>query len=631
MSIPVEQSPAEKFVDQMGWSSKPSGTDNVCVQVCPFCKHEGFKFYIHVGGEKDGLWSCVICSEKGNLHQLRDRLGVRTPNAFSVKDMAAGQQTLTPLPDFNALHWRLMNDAKMGEVLDYLVAERKFSIDVIKRLKLGAHEFKGKKTGEPTKAFVIPYFDAAGNAVNFKARSVPPAGKEFWSPSGREAGLYNEAALTRGMNEVVIVEGESDTIALLSHGYEHVVGVPGASTQKTAWVTKFDELEPKTIYLLYDRDKVGQENARKMAAKIGIEKCKNILLPPFPAADQEPWTDNPKGKDINEWLAAGNSVEDLRKLMDEAKVFDVAGVQGVGAIVEEIISDLDNQGSLDPTYKSPWSPLNEKIGGFDNGDLIGLMAEGKVGKTTMALNWVHWLSAECGVPTLLFCLEMPPKKLVRKWVSHVTKTPDELGKSQITKDTMIASMGVAGEMKADLLFGYSKSNKWSEVSETIRQAVRRYGVKVVAFDNLQMLVRSLEHSAQETGRLTKDFKALAMELGIAIILIVQPNRVPEGQMVRARNAMGSSAIEKDVDTMICLHRDRVAPVKAADLHGFIDTDATMNPQMYATVDLSRYAAGGMCTLWMNGATSTVREMGEDDLTPTPQAGPGGIPVEESQI
>ncbi len=129
----------------------------------------------------------------------------------------------------------------------------------------------------------------------------------------------------------------------------------------------------------------------------------------------------------------------------------------------------------------------------------------------------------------------------------------------------------------------------------------------------------------------KEIKGLAMELKIVILLIIQPKRVEDGQIAAARHANGSSAIEKDVDAMICLHRNRTAQIKAADFKGFMESDENFEPQMLVRVDLSRYSAGGTCTLMMDGKTSTVREMTKDDVTaPTPMA-PGAIPVEPTAI
>lgn len=231
--------------------------------------------------------------------------------------------------------------------------------------------------------------------------------------------------------------------------------------------------------------------------------------------------------------------------------------------------------------------------------------------TTVALNWLDYL-AQKGLNTFMLCLEMPAKNLVRKWISYRTQTDDTPGASKFTKETVNQGMGLALELQGDILFGFCRVGKADEVFDLIRETVRRYGVKVVCFDNLQFLVRSMEHSAQETANMSKKFKELAMELGILILLIVQPNRVREGEIVAARNANGSSAIEKDVDAMIALHRNRVGQIKQKDFNGFMDCDANFEPQMLCRVDLSRYAPGGIATLMMDGGTSTVREFSTVD-------------------
>lgn len=64
---------------QLSWATRPSGNgENVAVQMCPFCSNTNWKFFVHVGGEKDGLFSCKVCSEQGNFYTLREKLGIRT-------------------------------------------------------------------------------------------------------------------------------------------------------------------------------------------------------------------------------------------------------------------------------------------------------------------------------------------------------------------------------------------------------------------------------------------------------------------------------------------------------------------------------------------------------------------------
>jgi len=479
------------------------------------------------------------------------------------------------------------------------VVERGYTLETIKRLKLGAEEYDSKLW------VVYPYLDGADKIIYYKARTVPPEKKAFRSPTGREAMLYNERVLAPGMDELVMVEGEADCIALLSKGYANVVGLPGANTKKAAWLDKLDRLAPKTIYLLYDTDKVGQDAARDMAQRIGLDKVKNIVLPSFEKAPEQ------LGKDINEWLRAGHTLDEFETLKANAKPFDVEGVQSVGDVLTELLTELEEKGN-EPTYVTPWPSLTKRLGGAEDGDVIGVMAEGKVGKTTMGLDWCQWV-ADRGTGSMLYCLEMLPVRLVRKWVSHVTQTDDTPGASGITPEVVRTATVLASQMPADLLFGYSKSRKPDDVCNTIRQAVRRYGIKMVCLDNLQLLIHGIKETAQETSKVMKQLKALAMELKIVMLLIIQPNRVADGQIIAARNASGSAAIEKDVDAMICLHRNRVAQIKATDFHGFLETDETFEPAMWVKVDLGRYSAGGSCTLIMDGGKSTIRELTQEDV------------------
>ncbi len=294
--------------------------------------------------------------------------------------------------------------------------------------------------------------------------------------------------------------------------------------------------------------------------------------------------------------------------MQQAKKFDIQGVQSVGEILVDLKSDIEGKGTK-PSYDTPWPSLTKKVGGFENGDLIGLLADAKIGKTSMALNMCQYY-AQKGLVSFIFCQEMPPKRMARKWVSHVTQTDDSPGKSQITPEVVDKALEIAVAMEGDILFGFTSSSKAEDVWETIKQTVRRYGVKVVCFDNLQMLVGTLDTAAQETSKITKRFKQLCMELDILILLIVQPKRVQDGMIISSRDAMGSSAIEKDVDFMICLHRNRVlSKLREEDFKGNMETEDTFEPELLVKVDLGRYCAGGSCTLFMDGATSTVRELG----------------------
>jgi Cupin domain len=157
--------------------------------------------------------------------------------------------------------------------------------------------------------------------------------------------------------------------------------------------------------------------------------------------------------------------------------------------------------------------------------------------------------------------------------------------------------------KADFLWGSSASSTSMKPRNSIRHTVRRYGVKVVAFDNLQL------------------FGDQTLKVMIPL-LIIQPNRVQEGTVAAARNADGASQIEKGVDALLCLHRNRESVMKQKELEKFgnVDLERNFSPKLYVRTDLSRFAPGGMSTLWFEGAMSWVREVTPEDAAnlPAPQ-------------
>jgi twinkle protein len=612
--IPVE-SKALNYVQSKGWQHRLSG-NQINVKDCPYCGNSNWKFYLSIEGNKDGLWDCKVCTETGNLWKLMESQGDRVEGLMSMREMATLGQPVEPLPNIEAAHKRLMEDE---DALDYCVGTRGFSIATIEKCKLGV-----ETDSSGTKWLVIPYF-LKGNPVFVKKRTLPPAAKDFRGSKGREAPLFNEDAIHPDMDEIIFVEGEPDCLSCLSNGIEDVVGVPGANLKKTVWIKKLDECSPKKVYILYDRDKVGQQGAKELAQRIGLEKCYNILLPEFTAHDGQP------GKDINDWFRAGHTLEEFDILKRQAKPFDVEGVTSLGDAITELEDELLNRGTLEPTLTTPWPSLNKRLGGAEWGDVVGVIAEGKVGKTTMCMNWLDFYVGQ-GIPCLMYCLEMLPKRLARKWCSFITETDDTPGRSQITLDTIKQAKALALERAADFYFAFGRAQKREQVFDKIRQAVRRYGVKVVCFDNLQLLCRSIDHAAQETAVISRQFKELATELGIVILLVVQPNRVKDGDIVGAKNALGSSSIEKDVDSMVALHRKRIGEVKEDDFQGYMDTEQTFEPQMMAKVDLNRYGPGGICTLWMEGQISKVREINPDEINNLPKFNVGAeLPVEQQQI
>jgi KaiC/GvpD/RAD55 family RecA-like ATPase/5S rRNA maturation endonuclease (ribonuclease M5) len=605
-----EVSKVEQYVASKNWEYQVNG-DQIVVRVCPFCESGDFKFYIN----KDNfLWQCKrgSCAQAGNEWKLKTALGDRIEGVTSTKPEAEAVRKQERIPDIEQAHqWLLESD----EWVNWLNDERGWSLETVKKQKIGLMSRWIKEEQKEVPCFVYPYF--AGNICNFaKFRTIPGLDKNFSATGGRENPLYNQNAISKGMEYLLLTEGEADAISVLEMGDPNVVGVPGCDGKKVTW-DKLLEL-PKKLYLLFDSDEAGQRGARGFAERFGIERFHNIVLPEFDLSVSV--GERTKGKDVTEWLTEGHNLQDLHSLMKTAHPFDIEGVTGLDASLDELVRDMEERGTNEPRYKSPWPSLNRCIGGAEDKHLVIIQAQMKTGKTSLALNWADDLVANQGVSVYFECLEMDYKQLSRKWASFITKTDDTPGRSMITPEVIRTAQKIARERPRELIFGAANYTKLDEVFNRWRAIIRRYGVKVMVFDNLQLLV-DLLHSEKLGGRVsfmskvTKKCKAFAMEMGILFILIAQTKRIDDDKVADSSSLEGSSAPGNDCDLMIVMNRTKQDDIKKkSDLAGMgnIQTEVNLRPELFIKTDLSRYAPGGWTTLYMEGGMSWVRERKEDE-------------------
>jgi hypothetical protein len=616
-------SKAEQYAISKGWDYHDHG-DQISVSDCPISGCDDYKFYMAKTGNKDGLWDCKKCCQSGNLYQLMQKLGDRMGGVQSQQEWASGQKKVDSLPNVEHCHRTLLENQ---DAMDYLIAVRGYTSEVIQEQKLGYKAdiyFPELKREAP--GIVIPYLQN-DHCVFAKYRSLPPAEKAFSAPSGWDAPLYNQQIIKHGIEELIFVEGEADALALMSKGIKNVVGVPGAGLKKTTWVTLIDEVAPKRIYILYDRDKTGQKGAQELAGRIGLDKCLNLQLPAFQIVTDD--GEEHPGKDVNEWFRhGGGTVEEFEVLKRQARQFDVNGVKNVGEALDELEKDLEGKKMLKPTYESQWDAFNSKGFGAELGDVIDVLAKEKVGKSTWALNLLDHVVAKYGEVGLFVCLEMSQKRLARKWVSYITQTDDSRAKNDDEAREKLAAMkaaipiakGVIAERKGDLLFAYPQYSTPEDIYDLIKQAVRRYGVKWVVLDNIQLLcdstLKNLAHRTVHLSQISKNTAKLAKDLNVVMVRILQPKKVNKGDIVDPNDIDGSSQIPKDCDLLTILHRKQSAPINAQTFENvpFLDEDGALEPEMLAAIRLSRYSGGGITTLIFEGSTSTVRDFTPADRT-----------------
>jgi 5S rRNA maturation endonuclease (ribonuclease M5) len=629
----LRHSKAVQFVQAQGWKWEPASGDQIKVEICPYCKKGDYKCFFATGdpndpqNTRDGLHFCHhgSCGKTGNLRTLAEHLGLRIAGVESRKEWAGSASGDKPdaLPDVEACHTALLGDP---EAMDYLLNVRGFTKEIIDRQKLGLREKVWFREAGDSKALVIPYL-VGGNVVFAKYRTLPPKPKDFVTPSGWEAPLYNSEILVEGVNEVLFVEGEADALSCMSHGIPYVVGVPGANVKKSLWIETLDKVAPKKIYILYDNDKAGKKGSQELASRIGIEKCYKIVLPIFTVTADG--VERP-GKDINEWFRyGGGTLELFDKLKENAHLFDVTGVTSSADALTQLEDELNGKTDLAPKYVFQWPELNRLIG-LEDGDVLDIVAPEKVGKTNFGMNIMDHMVGQYGEDGLIVCLEMTQARLARRWVALVTGfedvitepgTEESRKKLAELKTACVTARSIQQSRNADLYFAYPM--QWQDDPESvfklIRDCIRRYGVKWVMFDNLQKFcdesLKTQGHRTIYLSQLSKKFATIAKDYKIKLLRILQPKRIEKGATISTNDVDGSSQVAKDCDGMVTLWRSVVGELKKSEWEtqqqGFEETNQSFEPIMKVTVGLSRYSAGGSTKLYYDGARSQVRSLKDE--------------------
>lgn len=674
-AVPAElaKSAAMAFVISQGWNWEGPTGGQIAVEICPFCKKGESKFYIAVcdpeESTRDGLFFCHhgSCQKTGNLRTLQEALGLRVAGVDSRKEWAGTKGEQEQLPNAEMCHGNLLADA---EAMDYLLNVRGFSREVIEKQKLGLVAQRFFREAGTVKALVIPYL-VNGNVVFAKYRTLPPSPKDFTSSTGWDAPLYNGEVLNEDIHDVVFVEGETNTISLMNHGVHNIVGVPGANIKKAVWIEQLDKMIESglKVYILYDDDKVGRKAAQDVASRIGYDKCYRMMLPRFEVTvpvdqcklcDKDGWAlkdgsdkhtpcDHKRlGKDSNEWFQlGGGTLEGFEEMKKAAVLFDVTGVTSTEDALQQMEDELNGKVDLAPTYTTQYPELN-KLVGFEDGDIIDIVAPEKVGKTTFGLNLLDHMVKTYGEDGLLVCLEMTQARLAKKWVSLVTGWEDKIveagtpeAKVKLTelKVAVKNARGIMQTRTADIYFAYPQLVKEPEdVFKLIRDCIRRYGVKWVMFDNIQRLcddtLKNQGHRTVHMSQISKGFAKLGKDYRVKLIRILQPKRIEKGQVITTNDVDGSSQVAKDCDCMITMWRKVVGEMKKSEYdeesEGFKETDISFEPKTKLTVGLSRYSAGGSCYVFCDGARSQFRSYKEEEkaqLNANLQKFNGLIPME----
>ncbi|PIV20163.1 MAG: hypothetical protein COZ69_11015 [Deltaproteobacteria bacterium CG_4_8_14_3_um_filter_45_9] len=509
----------ENYITSKGWTFKFKNGE-YCLDECPLNGCGPGHFYINQVKE---IFYCHKCGERGHFLSLKKRLG----DLPAISHISEYSKSSTPLKTIELsivekYHKELPENPA---ALAYLTDERSFTLETIKKFKLGFHNG----------SITIPHFKD-GLCLNIKSRPIKPTGdKKYFREEGCASILFNLDNARKYQGPVITTEGEFDAIAYDQMGFPNVLSIPnGAESFSDQWIDDLESFDQ--IYLSFDMDEPGRRGAEKVVDKLGRYRCVNVLLPL---------------KDANDCLKAGFTNAEIAEILAKGKRFESPLVKTSDNFFDEI-RELHSGNSESKGLLTGWQAFDNLLKGIRPTELTVLTGETGSGKSTWAANLAYRLAIR-EIPVLIFSSEMKPKIILRKMISMKSEKPlDQLTKAELEKVLQWIStlpiyfVDVYGELGL------------RELKDSIYYAKRRYGIGLVVIDHLHFFLKysaDLERQAIDQG--LKDIKAWAMDLGIHVLLVVHPTKLTyDNKVVRLNDLKGSSGLKQIPDNVISIWRPR---------------------------------------------------------------------------
>ena len=197
-------------------------------------------------------------------------------------------------------------------------------------------------------------------------------------------------------------------------------------------------------------------------------------------------------------------------------------------------------------------------GGLRGGQLVLIAGRPAMGKSALMLNMADRMVAK-GIPVLVYSMEMKKGDLMSRVIcsrASVSSTRARMG--AISRDEQ-KRIGVAGMVLADqpLFIDDRPAPMVMDLRASARREVKRNGIKCIFVDYVQ-LVRSKGHSREnEVGEVSRNLKALAMELDVPVVAAAQLNRQAESRgdnRPKLSDLRESGSLEQDADIVTLIFR-----------------------------------------------------------------------------
>lgn len=229
----------------------------------------------------------------------------------------------------------------------------------------------------------------------------------------------------------------------------------------------------------------------------------------------------------------------------------------------ERIDDLHKHRGKTRGVPSGFKDLDNILSGFQDSDLVIIAARPSIGKTSLALNIAHSVSARHKIPVGFFSLEQSKDQIVDRLIAGEAGVDSwKLRTGNLANEDferLNHAMGILAE--APLFIDDSPNLTALEVRTKARRLQMEYGLGLIIIDYLQ-LMKGREtkdgNRVQEISDISRGLKSLARELNVPVIALSQLSRAVEQRprhIPQLSDLRESGSIEQDADVVMFLYRE----------------------------------------------------------------------------
>jgi replicative DNA helicase len=210
--------------------------------------------------------------------------------------------------------------------------------------------------------------------------------------------------------------------------------------------------------------------------------------------------------------------------------------------------------------RTGFTDLDAKLVGLPAGNLILVGARPACGKTTLGLSMANNIARD-GTGVLFASLEMTRGELTERLLcAGATVDSNRLRRGVLAADERQRIADTGDQLsRGGLWIDDAASQSVLRIASAARRLKLRNGLAAVFIDYLQLVEPESRREArwEQVGGISRRLKALAKDLAVPVVAMVQLNRASEDradQRPRLSDLRESGSLEQDADTVLLLHR-----------------------------------------------------------------------------